>query len=772
MIVFALVVRSACQAADGPLTPNPSPAEGRGEPVATVGSATNIVSPPEREITSDERDHWAYRPLRIAEPPAVDDTRWGRHPIDRFIFAEWQVKRLAPLPRAGRATLIRRLTFDLTGLPPTPAEVEAFVEDASPDAYERLVDRLLASTAYGERYAQHWLDLARFAESDGFEHDLVRPNAWRYRDWVIDALNRDVPYDEFVRLQIAGDELYPGDPAAAVATGFLLCGPDMPDINLQDERRHLLLSEMTSTVGAVLLGLQVGCAQCHDHKYDAITQYDFYRLRAYFEPADVFGEHPTPTDAEIAARRAAEAAWSKDDHQRAKRRRELEQLARKRFRAKNPDEQPPLEVMLTELGEKDRGEHAELVAALANLPPLPELALGRVMRARSPSDGDRGTSVSHLYLRGDFRQPGPEVACGIPRVLESELDVTASSALLDKPAVAPSEQSSTSASSRTALAAWLTGNEQPLAARVIANRLWQWHFGTGIVGSPSDFGVMGENPTHAALLDWMAVRLAADGWSLKKMHRLIVTSETYRSASAPHDAEWSTDTTAQARAAFEQSSDADPQNRLWWRRNRVRQGGESIRDAMLATSDRLSARRGGPGVRPPLPPEITVTLLKDQWNTSGDAEDHRRRSIYLFVRRNLRYPLFDVFDRPDTNATCPMRHESTTATQSLVLLNSAQSLDGARHLAGVVMSAAPHDVDQQIAGAYRRVFARAPDDTELQAALEFLQRQAAELKAAGREPTSLALPDPLSATSDPHAAAALVDFCLALFNSSEAVYVD
>ena len=738
-------------------------------------AAESVATPVERPITADERDHWAYRPLNVTEPPAVDDARWGSHPIDRFIYTEWQAKSLAPLPRAGRATLIRRLSFDLTGLPPTPAEVDAFVHDAAPDAYERLVDRLLASLAYGERFAQHWLDLARFAESDGFEHDLVRPNAWRYRDWVIDALNRDVPYDEFVRLQIAGDELHPADPAAAVATGFLLCGPDMPDINLQDERRHLLLNEMTSTVGAVLLGLQVGCAQCHDHKFDAITQFDFYRLRAFFEPADVFGEHPIPTEAEAAARRTAEAAWSADDHKRAKRSRDLEQTARKRFRDKNPDEQPPLEVMLAELNDQERAEHVELVAALANLPPLPELPLGRVMRAQKiATDGTNDARIAaHLYLRGDFRQPGPEVGCGVPRVLDPELEHS------------PSDPPASSATSRTALAAWLTGNDQPLAARVIANRLWQWHFGAGIVGSPSDFGVMGENPTHAELLDWLAIRLAADGWSLKKMHRLIVTSQTYQMASAPHDAEWSAAETEQARVAFAHSSTADPRNRRWWRRNRLRLDGESIRDSLLAAGDQLSTRRGGPGVRPPLPPVITVTLLKDQWNPSGDAEDHRRRSIYLFVRRNLRYPLFDVFDRPDTNATCPLRHESTTATQSLVLMNSALSLDAARHLAGVVLSSAPDDRAAQVAQAYRRVFARAPDADELQSALDFLERQTAQLQAAGREPASLALPvlprgsqrdslspDSLPPNIDPHNAAALVDFCLALLNSSEAVCVD
>ena len=269
------------------------------------------------------------------------------------------------------------------------------------------------------------------------------------------------------------------------------------------------------------------------------------------------------------------------------------------------------------------------------------------------------------------------------------------------------------------------------------------------------------------------------------MHRLIVTSQTYQLASAPHDAEWSAAETEQARVAFAHSSTADPRNRRWWRRNRLRLDGESIRDSLLAAGDQLSTRRGGPGVRPPLPPVITVTLLKDQWNPSGDAEDHRRRSIYLFVRRNLRYPLFDVFDRPDTNATCPLRHESTTATQSLVLLNSALSLDAARHLAGVVLSSAPDDRAAQVAQAYRRVFARAPDADELQSALDFLERQTAQLQAAGREPASLALPvlprgsqrdslspDSLPPNIDPHNAAALVDFCLALLNSSEAVCVD
>ncbi len=292
-----------------------------------------------------------------------------------------------------------------------------FLADESSDAYDKLVDRLLASPAYGERWAQHWLDLARFAETDGFEHDLIRPNAWRYRDWVIDALNRDMPFDEFVRMQLAGDELRPGDAAAAIATGFLLCGPDMPDLNLQNERRHVVLNEITATVGAVFLGMQFGCAQCHDHKFDPIRQHDFYRLRAFFEPADMFREHPMPSPDELAARRMAEAAWSPEDRQRrptaARARRSG---LRSAFARKIPTSGSALKQAIAELTRSEQKEHAELVKQLREAPRLPDLAMGRVVRDGEPLAG-------HLYLRGDFRLPGPAVRCGFPRVLATaEMD--------------------------------------------------------------------------------------------------------------------------------------------------------------------------------------------------------------------------------------------------------------------------------------------------------------------------------------------------------------
>ncbi len=707
------------------------------------------ASPSEPAISDHDRAHWAFRPLADSPIPEVADERWGRNPIDRFVKAALDQNAIEPLPRAGRMTLLRRLCFDLTGLPSTLTQIEEFRRDDSPEAYERLVNRLLASSAYGERWAQHWLDLARFAETDGFEHDLVRPNAWRYRDWVIDALNRDVPYDEFIRLQLAGDELYPGDPAAAVATGFLLCGPDMPDLNLQEERRHQVLNEMTATVGAVVLGLQIGCAQCHDHKYDPISQYDFYRLRAFFDSAELFRDYAIPTHDESLARQTAEAAWTDEDRMRDRQRAQLEETARKRFREKNPDERPTLEVALAELGDADRRQHAELVELLRGLPELPELPHARVMR-----DGQARTS--HLCLRGDFRRPGPVVIGGYPRVLAPN------AAIVDGSSPLP----------RAQLGRWLTRAEFALPARVIANRLWQWHFGVGLSSSPSDFGVMGDEPTHPELLDWLARQFVSDGWSLKRFHRLVVTSETYQLASGPFDHEWTETETTAARAIWERSLARDPDDRLLWRRHPLRLEGEAIRDAMLTAAEQLSTRRGGPGIRPPLPSEVTITLLKDQWHVTGDKEDHRRRSIYLFVRRNLRLPMFDVFDRPDTNASCARRHVSTTATQSLVLLNSRFSLDCARGLAGVLLESERVDPARRIEGAYQRLFSRLPSEDEIRVGREFLERQARELRAEGRAPSSLARTEQPAACADAYEVAALIDLCLALLNTSEMVYLD
>ncbi len=523
---------------------------------------------------------------------------------------------------------------------------EVFADEA-PDWYERLVDRLLASPSYGERWAQHWLDVARFAETDGFEHDHVRPNAWRFRDWVIDAHNRDLPLNEFIAMQLAGDELRLGDESALIATGFLFCGPDMPDINLQEERRHTFLNDMTGTVGSVFLGLQMGCAACHDHKYDPISQADFYRLRACFDVEPLFETHPQ---------------------------------------------------------------------------------LGQVMREKSAK-----IPVSRLMERGDFRRPGPIVQAAFPRIANVSSDVIPS----------PTGDAKSSGR-RTSLANWLTRADNPLATRVLVNRIWQGHFGAGLVASSSDFGVMGNDPTHPELLDWLATELPRLDWSRKRLHRLIVTSSVYRQASR-NVAEL---VRVQSAGAKKKTLNSDEfsyarASTLLAHFPRRRLDGEAIRDGLLAASGELNRQPGGPGFRPPLPDELVRTLLKSQWPVTPEAAQHRRRSVYLFARRNLRYPLFEAFDKPDSNASCPRRNVSTIAPQALLLLNADDSVVAARRLAARIEQQTGSDRRAAVELAYRHILNRKPTADDVRDAEQFL-------------------------TSD----SALADLCLALFNVNEFVYLD
>jgi hypothetical protein len=631
---------------------------------ATSGSVSEELF--EAPISDGDRDHWAFRPLKRPDLPAVRDASWSRNPIDRFVLARLEDEGLRPAPPSASSMLVRRLALDLVGLPPTPDELRAYLADDAVDAFEQRVDALLASPAYGERWAQYWLDLARFAETDGFEFDKPRPTAWRYRDWVIAAWNAGMPYDEFIQRQIAGDLLEPDNPDAAIATAFCVAGPDMPDINLQQERKHNLLTEMTATLGAVVLGLQVGCAQCHNHMFDPISQADFYRMRAFFRSAVHVERDQSITV--LAERKAA-------------------------------DDQP-----------------------------------------------------SRMLIRGDWRRPGPQVEPAYLRIANPQ-------------ASAPDEASPVPA--RLQFARWLTSPDHPLTARVLANRLWQHHFGRGLCDTPSDFGTMGDFPSHPELLDWLACELVAGEWQIKPLQKLIVTSATYRQSSYA-DAESS------AQAAWNDSWKHDPDAALLSRYPRRRLEGEIVRDAMYAVSASLDRRMGGPGVRPPLPQEMVDTLLRDQWNVSERTADHYRRSIYVFARRNLRYPMFAALDRPPATASCAARPVSTTAPQSLTLLNSAITLDAARRLAGRVWEQAAGDLHQQAQLASTLAFSRVLEEDELRDLTEFLKRQQVLLSESGRPPSDLALPithEPI-ADEDSALGAALTDLCLALLNASEFLYID
>lgn len=605
--------------------------------VAALSAFGNVAVADEAAKTEvplydSDREHWSYVPPTRPRLPDVKNAKWCRTPIDRFILAKLEAAGLDPAEPADAATLLRRVTFGLAGLPP---RLDDFAT-----SYEKRIDQLLDSDAYAERQAQHWLDLARYADTDGYEHDNARPEAWRYRDWVIDAFRRNMPLDEFIQLQIAGDELRPADAGAEIATGFLLCGPDMPDLNRQDERRSMILNELTGTVGATLLGLQIGCAQCHDHKFEPLSQADFYRLRACFETAKFLSKGRSEEDGD------------KDDAK--------------------PDSR-------------------------------------RVFR-ETPAPW----SASHMLVRGDFQRPGPQVDPGFPRV-----------ANLINVKFAADADPTTGSGRRTTLARWLTRPDHPLTARVLVNRIWQQHFVEGLVRTPSDFGYLGEAPTHPELLDWLAVELVESGWDLQHLHRLIVTSNVYRQAGGRPQA-------------------TDPANRLLSHFPRRRLDGEELRDAMLAIAGKLSNRQGGPGVMPPLPKELLSAIRRDHWKTSANEEDHRRRSIYVFVRRNLRLPLLDAFDRPDTIASCPKRNHSTTAPQSLVLLNSEFAHETSTAWAESLQKIAGGDPAKQVEAAYLAAVGRRPTRDELQDAKT------------------------LVASNDE----GLADLCLALFNLNEFAYVD
>lgn len=597
-------------------------------------------------ITDADREHWAFRPLERPEVPSVEQEEGLKSEIDHFIIHRLEEQGLHLMPEATPETLIRRVTFDLTGLPPDPDAVREFVLEPTDERYATYVDRLLASSAYGERWAQHWLDLVRFGETDGFEHDETRDEAWRFRDWVITAFNQDMAYDRFVQLQLAGDEMEPKSDASEIATGFLLCGPDMPDINSQDERRHNVLNDITSTVGTAFLGLTMNCAQCHDHPYDPVSHADFYRLRAFFENS----VYP--------------AAGKQLGHI-----------------VSEPNQRPPRHF---------------------------------------------------VYLRGDYRERGPEIAPWFLRIINPEHEPVPSLLETMRP---------NSSGRRAALAEWLTREDNQLFLRSSVNRIWQHHFGTPLAGTPNDLGVKGDPPTHPELLDWLATELPRQDWSLKQMHKLLVTSATYRQSSQPMDEQ-------QWALAVEK----DPRNELYSRMNRKRLSGEAIRDAMLVASDSLNPKPGGPSVRLPLPEEIQHTLLKKHQETTQDTTEYTRRSVYVFSRRNLGYPMFDVFDRPDRQTSCAIRNQSTTPTQSLTQLNSPFSRDMADGLAKSILDQVGMNPSAWIDAANWQVLGRAPTNQERDVVRRWLEAQMVD---AGEAPPVV-----------------LSDYCLALFNTNAFLYVD
>lgn len=747
-----------------------------------------------------QQRYWAFvKPERLTLP-LVKNQSWVRNPVDTFVLAKLEEKGLQPSPPADKNTLLRRVTFDLTGLPPSPEEIRAFLADKSPDAYENVVERLLASPRYGERWAQHWLDVARFGETNGFELDADREQAWRYRDYVVNSLNDDKPYDQFIVEQIAGDELDPDSFEMRVATGFLRAGPQhVVSGNLDKaELRQEWLTEVMFGVGNGILGLTVGCARCHDHKFDPIPQADFYSLQSFFAASDNY-DYRKPTkeqpakdledafhaatrehkdklkpiqdqiaaiekpykDKLVAEKRAAldpvfANALNKEDKLRTDEEKRLAKDAQ-RMLSVQWDE------LLASINAEDKAKRAALRQQMHRInlfepEPIP--------RALSVSDVLKPVPAMHVLKSGDWRRPGAEVQPAFLSAIEGKGVVPEIKAAGDSPG------------RRLALARWLTKADHPLTARVLVNRLWHHHFGRGIVATPNDFGRNGQQPTHPELLDWLALELVTGGrgdgamgregnvqsqvWSLKHIHRLMVTSATYRQVSTSNP------------------QSIDPDNKLLWRMNRQRLDAEALRDAVLAVNGALNEERGGAPIRVPLDPEVYDTIFTEYepdnlWPVHPDARQHVRRSLYLLRKRNVRLPMFVAFDSPDMMSSCGARSVSVHALQSLTLMNSEFMLDQSKALAARLFAETAAvktgREERMIARLFELALGRLPQLAEKQMTRAFLKEQAEIIRQRIVRGEKVAVLKDLPKSVDPVSAAAWVDLCLSTYNLNEFVYL-
>jgi mono/diheme cytochrome c family protein len=670
--------------------------------------------------------HWSFQPVRLPEPPAVRDTGWCRNPIDRFILARLEREGLRPSPEADRATLVRRLSLDLLGLPPTPAEVDAFVADTSPDAYEKVVDRLLASPHYGERWGRHWLDLARYADSNGYSIDAPR-SIWPYRDWVIHALNADLPFDRFTVEQLAGDLLPNATRDQVVATGFHRNTPinEEGGINVEQFRIESVVDRVNTT-GTVWLGLTVGCCQCHDHKFDPLPQRDYYRLFAFLNNQDE-PKLELASPEQLTRRKQLQA----EQVELQKRLRELDPVTPERVEAwehgLGPETRaalpkavqailnaPPngrtakqIEALAEYVRKLDKVRHA--VGGVASPWPLLPLAHAHALTVRTDLEKrlaalkkrepdvtstlvlkERATPrETHVLLGGDFTRPGVAVQPGVPGLFgEPGASATGGPLVAD----APGSPKTT----RLDLARWLVDPANPLTARVTVNRFWQGHFGGGLVETENDFGTQGTPPSHPELLDWLASEFVRQGWSMKALHRLIVTSATYRQSS-------------RARPDLAQR---DPRNRLLARMPRLRLEAEVVRDVALAASGLLNPAVGGPSVYPPQPDGVyQTTQVQRDWKASAGL-DRYRRGLYTYFYRTAPHPSLTAFDAPDATTACTRRNRSNTPLQALTLLNDRGFVECAEGLAKRVQREGPADDAGRLRFAFRLGLGRPPTDRE------------------------------------------------------------
>jgi hypothetical protein len=688
------------------------------------------MSPP---VDERARSFWSFQPVTRPDVPAVKNPDRVRTPVDAFIGAKLDSAGLEPARAAVKTALLRRVYYDLVGLPPSVDDVKAFLVDKSPEAYERVVDRLLAAPQYGERWARHWLDLVRYGETNSFEFDQAKPEVWRYRDYVIRSLNEDKPYDQFIREQLAGDELDPVTTDGIIATGYYRLGPT--DSGAADKLQAAFdeLDDIVATTGQVFLGLSVNCARCHDHKIDPFPTKDYYRLLAFFRGIqrggrdslrhiDLPGEKGA-TDEEIAAYEKrletieAEIASIEESVVPYLQSAEQEDFKDK---AKRPD--IVRAHFPTDVSNKTLARYEVLVherGVMRESPP------SKFARALCVTEEGPSPPATHILLRGNPRAEGDEVQPGFPSVIDEK-----------DPAIPSAPYGSKTAGRRKVLADWIAGSVNPLTARVIVNRLWQYHFGRGLVRTASDFGYGGKPPTHPELLDWLASELVDGGWRLKRMHKLIVMSSAYQMSSLPNE-------TALAK---------DPENDLMWRFDLRRLEAEELRDSVLAVCGNLNLKMGGPSIFP----AISDVVLAGQsrpgsgWSKS-EPEEQVRRSVYIHIKRSLVLPLMAAFDAADTDASCPARFATTQPTQALAMLNSDFLNEQARVLADDIKKHAP-DEAAQVRLALFRVTQREPAESDIKRGTDLLEKLRADREL----------------SSD----AALKYFCLLALNLNEFMYLD
>lgn len=693
-------------------------------------------------VTPEARQYWAYQPVKRPEIPRLANTGqsgWQKNPIDAFLFARLKAKGLTPNGPADKVALVRRVYYDLWGLPPTPEQVDAFVADSSPTAFEKLVDSLLASPHYGEKWGRHWLDLVRYAETNGYERDGPKPNAWRYRDYVIRSFNADKPFDQFLKEQIAGDELWPGKIDATIATGYYRLG--VWDDEPADDKQALFdgYDDIVATTGQVFLGMTLNCARCHDHKKDPIPQADYYKLvafvrdvRPYSDTRDVKSKN-NMTDVTPPEKRSDKEAEEKGRRERADAiRAEMKPLEDAAIKKMPPEDQlkvddgkraEVLPKVPQFLARADQQKYARLKRELDDLAKKPfsyqEFAL-------SVANCDPRPPKTHVMVRGNPHVPGKEVAPGFPEVL----GVPAPSI----PEAAPGAKTS---GRRTVLANWLASPDNPLTARVFVNRVWQYHFGRGLVPSPNDFGKLGEGVTHPELLDWLASEFVAGGWQVKKLHKLMLLSAAYRMSSTGTDA----------------GLKEDPGNQLFWRFPMRRLGAEEVRDSMLAVSGSLNETMYGPSVYPKIPKEVLAgqSVPGQGWPTTTGPEANRR-SVYVHVKRSLLVPVLNAHDAADTDTSCPVRYTTTVPTQALGMLNGEFANERAVAFAQRLMKESPEGLAVQVTRAIRLTTGRVPLAEEVARDVAFVQ--------------SLQTKHGLDATK------ALTQYALLCLNANEFVYLD